>query len=46
MYLLDRRSGKVLHRLPVPSAPELIKLRDGRLHVRTYDRQVVARIVR
>lgn len=46
LYLLDRRSGKVLHRLPVPSAPELIKLRDGRLHVRTYDRQVVARIVR
>jgi len=46
LYLLDRRSGKVLHQLPVPSAPESIKLRDGRLHVRTYDRQVVARIVR
>jgi len=46
LYLLDRRSGKVLHRLPVPSAPEIIKLRDGRLYVRTYDRQVVARIVR
>ncbi|HEU0246349.1 MAG TPA: PQQ-binding-like beta-propeller repeat protein [Gaiellaceae bacterium] len=46
LYLLDRRTGKVLHRLPVPSAPEIIKLRDGRLYVRTYDRQVVARIVR
>ena len=46
LYLLDRRSGKVLHRLPVPSAPESIELRDGQLHVRTYDRQVVARIVR
>lgn len=46
LYLLDRRTGKVLHRLGVPSAPEIIKLRDGRLHVRTYDRQVVARIVR
>jgi outer membrane protein assembly factor BamB len=46
LYLLDRRTGKVLHLLPVPSAPEIIKLSDGRLHVRTYDHQVVARIVR
>lgn len=46
LYLLDRRTGKVLDRLAVPSAPEVIKLRDDRLHVRTYDRQVVARIVR
>jgi outer membrane protein assembly factor BamB len=46
LYLLDRRTGKVLHRLPVPSAPEIIKLRGGRLHVRTYDRQLVVRIVR
>jgi hypothetical protein len=46
LYLLDRRSGKVLDRLPVPSAPEIIKLRGNRLYVRTYDRQVVARIVR
>ena len=46
LYLLDRRTGNVLHRLGVPSAPEIVKLRDGRLHVRTYDRQVVARIVR
>jgi hypothetical protein len=42
--LLDRRSGKVLDRLAVPSAPEIIKLRGDRLHVRTYDRQLVARI--
>jgi hypothetical protein len=46
LYLLDRRSGKVLDRLPVASAPEVIKLRGDRLHVRTYDRDVVARIVR
>jgi outer membrane protein assembly factor BamB len=46
LYLLDRRSGKVLHRLRVPSAPEIIRLREGRLHVRTYDRQLVVRIVR
>ncbi|MDQ3671731.1 MAG: hypothetical protein M3364_04730, partial [Actinomycetota bacterium] len=46
LYLLDRRTGKVLDRLPVPSAPEVIKLRGDRLYVRTYDRQVVGRIVR
>jgi outer membrane protein assembly factor BamB len=46
LYLLDRRTGKVLDRLPVPSAPEIVKLRGERLHVRTYDRQVVARIAR
>ena len=46
LYLLDRRSGKVLDRLPVASAPEVIKLRGDRLHVRAYDRQVLARIVR
>ena len=46
LYLLDRRTGKVLDRLPVPSAPEIVKVRGERLHVRTYDRDVVARIVR
>ncbi len=46
LYLLDRRSGRVLDRLEVPSAPEVIKLRGDRLLVRTYDRNVVARIVR
>jgi hypothetical protein len=46
LYLLDRRSGRVLDRLAVPSAPEVIKLRGDRLDVRTYDRKVVARIDR
>jgi hypothetical protein len=46
LYLLDRRTGKVLDRLAVPSAPEVIKLRGDRVHVRTYDRDIVARIVR
>lgn len=45
VYLLDRGTGKVLDRLSVPSAPEIIKLRGNRLHVCTYDRQIVARIV-
>jgi hypothetical protein len=46
LYLLDRRTGKVLDRLAVASAPEVIKLRGDTVHVRTYDRQVAARIVR
>ena len=46
LYLLDRRTGRVLDRLEVPSAPEVIRLRGDRLLVRTYDREVVARIVR
>jgi len=46
VYLLDRRTGKVLDRLPVPSAPEIIKLRGGLLYVRTYDRQLVVRLRR
>jgi hypothetical protein len=45
LYLLDRRNGRVLDRLEVPSAPDIIKLRGGQLEVRTYDRKVVARIV-
>jgi outer membrane protein assembly factor BamB len=46
LYLLDRRSGKVLDRLSVPSAPEIVRLRGGSLHVRAYDRQPVVRIRR
>lgn len=46
LYLLDRRTGRVLDRLEVPSAPEIVKRRGDLLYVRTYDRQVVARIVR
>lgn len=46
LYLVDRRTGKVLDRLAVPSAPEVIKLRGDRLHVRTYDRDVVVRVRR
>ena len=45
LYLLDRRTGQVLDRLAVPSAPERIRLRGDRLLVRTYDRDVVARVV-
>ena len=44
LYLLDRRTGKVLDRLELPTAPERISFRRGRLRVRTYDHDVVARI--
>jgi hypothetical protein len=44
LYLLDRRTGEVLDRLAIPSAPEIIKLRNDLLHVRTYDRRLVVRI--
>ncbi|HEX4746940.1 MAG TPA: hypothetical protein VFU99_08670, partial [Gaiellaceae bacterium] len=46
LYVLHRRTGGVLDRLPVPSAPEIVKFRGDRLHVRTYDRQLVVRIAR
>jgi hypothetical protein len=46
LYLLDRRTGKVLDRLPVTSAPEIVKLRGDLLHVRTYDRQLVVKLRR
>jgi outer membrane protein assembly factor BamB len=42
LYLIDRSTGKVRDRLPVPSAPETITRRGNRLFVRTYDRDIVA----
>lgn len=46
LYLLDRHTGRVRDRLAVPSAPELIRRHGNVLQVRTYDRQLVVRIVR
>lgn len=46
LYLLDRRSGRVVERLLLPTAPARIALRGDRLHVRAYDHDVVVRIVR
>ena len=45
LYLLGRRTGRVLDRLEMPTAPDVITLRGDRLHVRTYDHDVVARVV-
>lgn len=44
LYLLDRSTGKLLDRLALPTAPVVIRLRDGLLRVRTFDHDVVARI--
>jgi len=44
LYLLDRRSGRPLERLHLPSAPERIARRGERLLVRTYDHDAVVRI--
>jgi outer membrane protein assembly factor BamB len=46
LYVLNRHTGKVLSRLRVPSAPEIVKLRGSLLHVRTYDRQLVVKLGR
>jgi hypothetical protein len=46
LYLLDRRTGHVRDRLPLPTGPEWIKLRGDRIYVRTYDHDVVVRLAR
>lgn len=46
VYALDRRTGKVVGRVSVPTAPERIRVEDDRVIVRTYDHRVVLRLVR
>jgi len=41
LYLLDRRTGRVIERLKLPSAPERITRKGNRLTVRTYDHVLV-----
>ncbi len=41
LYLLDRKTGRVVERLKMPSAPERIIRHGNRLAVRTYDHDVV-----
>jgi hypothetical protein len=45
LYLLDRGTGRVLDRLTLPTAPEIIRRRGNTLHVRTYDHVVVAQTI-
>lgn len=44
LYLLDRRTGRAVDRLALPSAPERIVRRGSRIFVRTYDHDVVVRL--
>ncbi len=44
LYLLDRATGKVVDRLALPNAPERITWKDGLVHVRTYDHNVLVRL--
>jgi outer membrane protein assembly factor BamB len=44
LYLLDRRTGRVVERLKLPTAPEQITRQGNRLHVRTYDHDLVVQL--
>ncbi len=45
LYLLDRRTGRVVERLALPSGPERITKADGeRFVVRTYDHVIVVKL--
>jgi hypothetical protein len=44
LYLLDRRTGRIVDRLGLPTAPERITWRGKQIHVRTYDHDVVVRL--
>jgi hypothetical protein len=44
LYAIDRRSGALLGRLALPSAPEWITARGRTLTVRTYDHRLVVRL--
>jgi outer membrane protein assembly factor BamB len=46
LYLLDRKTGRVRDRLPVPSGPERIVRHGTRLRVRTYDHALVVELRR
>ncbi len=44
LYVLDRRTGAVVQRLPLPSSPEYVIAKGDRVYVRTYDHDVVFRV--
>ena len=46
VYLLDRKTGRIRDRLPVPSSPERIVRHGKRLAVRTYDHTLVVELRR
>lgn len=44
LYLLDRRTGAVVERIEVPSAPDRLTLLGTSLRVRTYDHDLVVQL--
>ncbi len=44
LYLLDRKTGEVVDRLDLPSAPERIIWRGKQVRVRTYDHEIVVKL--
>lgn len=44
LYLIDRKTGRAVSRLALPSAPEQLGFSGLQIRVRTYDHVVVARI--
>ena len=44
LYLIDRRDGKVVQRLSLPSAPDYIIRKGRQVFVRTYDHDVVVEV--
>jgi hypothetical protein len=45
LYAVSRKTGRVVTRLLLPNAAERIVRRGGTLYVRTYDRDLVVRLV-
>jgi hypothetical protein len=37
LFVLDRRTGKTIQKLPLPKAPEALRATESRLFVRLYD---------
>jgi hypothetical protein len=37
LFVLDRRTGQSIQKLPLPKAPEAFRMSDGKLYVRLYD---------
>jgi hypothetical protein len=44
LYLLDRKTGREVDSLPMPTAPERITWQGSLIHVRTYDHDVLVRL--
>jgi hypothetical protein len=44
LYVLDRKTGKIVDRLLLPTAPEQITRQGSLIHVRTYDHVVTVRL--